>query len=79
MRGCKPCLQAQLKEKIDIKIFILYLMDRMGYPLDYDTITSIIIQDDIVNYFDFAQCFGEVEDATFYTKVASGEAGNVIF
>lgn len=52
----------KLTKSDDIKIFILYLMDRMGYPLEYDTITSIIIQDDIVNYFDFAQCFGQLED-----------------
>lgn len=53
----------KLTKPNDIKVFILHLMDRMGYPLEYDTITSIIIQDDIVNYFDFAQCFGELEDA----------------
>ncbi len=59
----------KLTKPNDIKIFILYLMERMGYPLDYDTITSIIIQDDIVNYFDFAQCFGELEDAGHVEKM----------
>lgn len=59
----------KLTKKEDIKIFILYLMDRMGYPLEYDTITSIIIQDDIVNYFDFAQCFGELEDMGHIEKL----------
>ncbi|MBQ7828558.1 MAG: DUF4364 family protein [Clostridia bacterium] len=59
----------KLTKKEDIKIFILYLMDRMGYPLEYDTITSIIIQDDIVNYFDFAQCFVELEDMGHIEKL----------
>ena len=66
----------KLTKPNDIKIFILYLMERMGYPLDYDTITSIIIQDDIVNYFDFAQCFGELEDAGHVEKIES-ESENV--
>ncbi len=59
----------KLTKPDEIKIFILYLMDRIGYPLEFDTITSIIIQDDIVNYFDFAQCFGELEDAGHVEKL----------
>ncbi|MBP3377381.1 MAG: DUF4364 family protein [Clostridia bacterium] len=57
----------------DIKVFILYLMDRMGYSLEYDDITAIIIQDDIVNYFDFAQCFAELEDAGHVEKIESDD------
>ena len=63
----------KLTKPNDVKVFILYLMERMGYPLDYDTITSIIIQDDIVNYFDFAQCFGELEDAGHIEKIMPEE------
>lgn len=63
----------KLTKPNDIKVFILYLMDRMGYPLEYDTITSIIIQDDIVNYFDFAQCFGELEDAGHIERIEPDE------
>lgn len=48
-------------------------MDRMGYPLEYDTITSIIIQDDIVNYFDFAQCFAQLEDDGHVEKLEPDE------
>lgn len=63
----------KLTKTDDIKIFILYLMDRMGYPLEYDTITSIIIQDDIVNYFDFAQCFAQLEDDGHVEKLEPDE------
>lgn len=63
----------KLTKPNDIKVFILYLMERMGYPLEFDTITSIIIQDDIVNYFDFAQCFGELEDAGHVEKLPPDE------
>ena len=47
----------QLKDENEIKIFILYLLDKIGYPLDYPSIGSIMLQDGIVNFFDFAQCF----------------------
>ncbi len=53
-------MQAPLKEKNDIKIFILYLMRNIGYPLDFSNITDIVLQDEIVKYFDFAECFAEL-------------------
>ncbi|GFI56257.1 hypothetical protein IMSAG013_01313 [Clostridiales bacterium] len=54
---------AQFKEENEIKIFILYLLDKIGYPLDYPSIGSIMMQDGIVNFFDFAQCFFSLVDA----------------
>lgn len=53
----------QLKDENQIKIFILYLLEKIGYPLDYPTIGAIMMQDGIVNFFDFAQCFFELVDA----------------
>ena len=50
-------MATQLKDENEIKIFILYLLDKIGYPLDYPSIGSIMMQDGIVNFFDFAQCF----------------------
>lgn len=56
-------MQAPLKDKNDIKIFILYLLGNIGYPLDFNTISDIVIQDEFVSYFDFAECFGELVDS----------------
>ena len=53
---------APLKEKNDIKIFILYLLKNLNYPLDFNTISDIVVQDEFVNYFDFAECFAELLD-----------------
>ena len=50
----------KLENKIDIKIFILYLMKNVGEPLGFTTICDIVIQDEFVNYFDFAVCFPEL-------------------
>ncbi|MBQ8914541.1 MAG: DUF4364 family protein [Clostridia bacterium] len=56
-------MASQLKKEDEIKIFILYLLDKIGYPLDYPSIGSIMMQDGIVNFFDFAQCFFALVDA----------------
>ncbi len=53
-------MQTGLKDKNDIKIFILYLMRNIGYPLDFADINDIVVQDGFVNYFDFAECFAEL-------------------
>lgn len=55
-------MQGPLKDKNDVKIFILYLMRNIGYPLDFDNINDIVVQDGIVGYFDFADCFAELLD-----------------
>lgn len=52
-----------LHDKNEIKIFILFLLDKIGYPLDYNTIGSIVVQDGIVRFFDFADCFFQLIDA----------------
>ena len=56
-------MASHLKDENEIKIFILYLLDKIGYPLDYPSIGSIMMQDGIVNFFDFAQCFFALVDA----------------
>ncbi len=55
-------MQAPLKDKNDIKIFILYLLKNLDDPLDFNTISDIVVQDEFVNYFDFAECFAELLD-----------------
>lgn len=55
-------MQSILKDKNDIKIFILYLMRHVGYPLEFPDINDIVIQDGVVGYFDFAECFAELLD-----------------
>ncbi len=49
-----------LREKNDIKIFILFLLRHIQRPLDFPCINEIVVQDGIVGYFDFAECFAEL-------------------
>lgn len=53
---------AILSEKRNVKIFVLYLLENINYPLDFVTINDLVMQNDFVAYFDFAQCFGEMLD-----------------
>ena len=53
-------MHSQLRDKNDIKIFILYLLRHIGYPLDFVSINDIVVQDGYVGYFDFAECFAEL-------------------
>lgn len=53
-------MQSQFRDKNDIKIFILYLLRHIGYPLDFVSINDIVVQDGYVGYFDFVECFAEL-------------------
>lgn len=55
-------MQAPLREKNDIKIFILYLLRNINQPMDYTDINDIVVQDGIVNTLEFAECFAELLD-----------------
>lgn len=50
----------KLQDKVDIKVFILYLMKNVGEPLEFTTINDMVLQDEFVGYFDFAFCFSEL-------------------
>ena len=62
-----------MTDKNEIKIFILYLMDRIGYPVTFSDICSILHQENIVSYFDGGDCFGELVDGGHLIEVKKDE------
>ena len=62
--------------KRNVKIFVLYLMENINYPLDYATLNDIIMQTDYVMYLDFAESFHEMIDAGLIVEV-EGEEKNI--
>ncbi len=60
LRGKRNAMK--LENHIDVKIFILYLLNNIGEPLEFTTINDIVLQDEFVGYFDFALCFSELLD-----------------
>ena len=53
---------AVMKDKTDIKIFVLFLLDNINYPLEYTSINNLIIENGYVGAFDFAECFSELSE-----------------
>ncbi len=46
----------------NVKIFVLYLMDNVGRPLDFVTLNDIVMQTDYIMYLDFAVAFHNMLD-----------------
>lgn len=69
-----------MKDKNEIKIFILYLMDRIGYPLTLNDVSSILYQENLVSYFDCGDCFTELVDAKHIIDSGErNEAGDIMY
>lgn len=66
-------MSEQLKNKNDIKVFILYLLENIGFPLEYSVINDLILQDGFVNYFDFADCFAELLELGNIEEISQGD------
>ena len=53
-----------------VKVFILYLLEKVGYPLDYNDLATIIIRDGYVDYFDFVTYFHELLEDGHIKKIS---------
>ena len=54
---------AEMTDKFQIKVFILYLLKNIHEPLEYKIINDMVVQDGFVSHYDFPICFGELLDA----------------
>ena len=63
----------------NVKIFVLYLMQNINYPLDYVTLNDIVMQNDYVMYIDFAEAFHEMLDADLIEICDHNEAGDPLY
>ena len=63
--------------KRSVKVFVLYLMENINYPLEFSTIGDIVMQTDYVMYLDFAECFNEMLDGDLIVK--SEEDGKELY
>ena len=53
----------KLKSLTDIKIFLLFLLDNIRYPIDYATLTKIISDNVEDITFDYQACLSELADS----------------
>jgi hypothetical protein len=63
----------------NVKIFVLYLLENINYPLDFFTINDIVMQTDYVMYLDFAEAFGEMLDGGLIEKVVVPDEDDLYF
>ena len=65
-------MASPIGNKREIKIFVLYLMENIGYPLDFTSINDIIMQTDYVMFLDFAESFNEMLDGGLIDSFEEG-------
>ena len=63
----------------NVKIFVLYLMRNINYPLDLVTINDIVMQTDYIMYLDFAQAFHEMLDGGLICEDGVSENGDTLY
>lgn len=68
-------MASPIGNKREIKIFVLYLMDHIGYPLEFTAINDIVMQTDYVAYLDFAESFNELLDGELIAPVPGAATG----
>lgn len=72
-------MSSLIGSKKNVKIFVLYLMENINYPLDFVTLNDIVMQTDYVMYLDFAEGFHEMLHDGLIENVGKDTEGNDIF
>lgn len=61
-----------LKNQTDIKIFVLFLLNHVRYPLTLDEITDCVTADSVVEHIDFTAAFSELLEQEHVIKGTEG-------
>ncbi|MBR5515039.1 MAG: DUF4364 family protein [Clostridia bacterium] len=55
-------MQAALQKKTEVKVYILYVLKNIAFPVDYNTFHDTVTADEPVTAFAFTECFSELLD-----------------
>ncbi|MBE6644355.1 MAG: DUF4364 family protein [Ruminococcaceae bacterium] len=58
----KKAKKFSLKTTTDIKVFILFLLDSIGYPIDHDAVIGMVSENSEQLIMDYDECLGELVD-----------------
>ena len=61
-----------IHDKLDIKILILYILQRVDYPLGINELAELTLVDDGIGYFDFTECLSELVKSLHIDKTDEG-------
>ena len=56
-----------IHDKLDIKLLVLYIMDRVAAPIDFSTLTGLAMCDSGVDYFQFPESLAELVESGHLT------------
>lgn len=63
----------------NVKIFVLYLMRNINYPMNFSTINDIVMQNDYILYLDFAEGFHQMLDGDLICEAGMDENGDTLY
>ena len=72
-------MASSAKDKRAVKIFVLYLMENINYPLPLCRISDIVMSTDYVLFLDFAESFNEIKDAGLIEVSGTDENGDELY
>lgn len=61
-----------IKDMLDVKILILYVMDRIIYPVDTQKLYELCLQDDKLSYFDVMQAVPQMVESGHLEQTEQG-------
>ncbi len=70
---------SQIGSMNNVKIFVLYLMKNINYPLDYASINDIVMQSDYVMYLDFDDAFHQMLQGDLIREDGTNEHGDKLY
>ena len=72
-------MASQIGSMNNVKIFVLYLMKNINYPMDYVTINEVVMQTDYVMYLDFADAFAEMLEGELIVEDGRNERDEPLY
>ncbi len=72
-------MASQIGSMNNVKIFVLYLMKNINYPMDYITINEAVMQTDYVMYLDFDEAFHQMLEGELIAADGENEAGQPLY
>ena len=60
-----------MQEKLDIKILILFILNRLPDAVDGATLANLALADGAVGYFEYAECLAELEDSAHVDRTGN--------
>lgn len=69
-------MATRIGSQSNVKIFVLYLMMNINYPLDFVSVNDIVMRTDYVLYLDFAEAFNELIEQQLIRAETVSEDGD---